>query len=240
MNPIHIVTEKKNIAKNVLTPGDPLRAKYIAENFLDNYKLVNTIRNMYIYTGEYKGKKVTIASSGMGIPSMGIYAYELYKFYNVENIIRIGTSGTVSKDVKVGDIVISDEAYSISNFNEIVNNDLSNHLKADRRINDIIESVAKENNLSYMRGNTYTSDVFDVYCNIDKYLEQFKENNLLIVEMEAFSLYTVSKYFNKKSTTIVTVVDSKFEKVEISPKERETSLNNMIKLALESIIKLGE
>lgn len=237
MKPIHIVTDKKNIYKNVIMPGDPLRAKYIAQNFLKDAKLVNDTRNMLIYSGTYKGKKVTVASSGMGIASVGIYAYELYKFYNVKNIIRIGTSGALSKEVKINDIVIADSAYSPSTFNKILNDSNNNILYGNKKINNLLEKEAMKLNLSYKRGMIYTTDVFDLYINIDKYLKKAPKD-ILISEMEAFGLFATSKYLNKNSSAIVTVVDSKFEKKKITAEMREKNLNDMIKLALETIIKL--
>ena len=116
MNPVHIVTDKKNIASRVLLPGDPLRAKYIAENYLENAELINTVRNMLGYTGYYKGKKVTVIGSGMGCASVCIYAYELYQIYNVKKIIRIGSAGAFNPNISVGDIVLGNYSFSFSNI----------------------------------------------------------------------------------------------------------------------------
>ena len=116
MKPIHVVTAKGNIAENVIMPGDPLRAKYIAEKFLENPELINNVRNMLGYTGTYKGKRVTVIGSGMGIPSIGIYSYELFYFYDVKNIIRIGTAGALNPNIKIGDVVLSTGCYSESSF----------------------------------------------------------------------------------------------------------------------------
>ena len=134
----HIESRKEDIGEIVLLPGDPLRAKYIAENFLEDYKLVNSVRNMYAYTGYYKGKMVTVFSSGMGIPSVGIYAYELFKFYDVKKIIRIGTCGTIHKDVKLLDVVLADSAYSVSTFPLLFDGDTDKEYPASSLLNNLI------------------------------------------------------------------------------------------------------
>jgi purine-nucleoside phosphorylase len=238
MEPVHLVTNKENIADIVLLPGDPLRAKYIADNFLENAELVNTIRNMYAFTGTYKGKRITVMGSGMGMPSMGIYAYELYHFYNVSKIIRIGTSGAYSNNVHVGDVVLSTAAYTPSNFAYSYSNEQIHIEKASEGLNNTIKETAKELNIDILTGPTITNDVFDVYVNI----EHLKNNNplndeLLAKEMEAFALFHIARKENKDASALISVVDSDFEDAIITPEDRETKLNNMIKLALESIIK---
>ena len=132
------------IAKTVIMPGDPLRAKYIAENFLEDYKLVNKVRGVYAYTGKYKGKEITVMASGMGMPSMGIYCYELFKFYNVENIIRIGSCGGYKPDLKLFDIILADKVFSESNFALTLNNEVCHIVEADSDLNNIISSTATE------------------------------------------------------------------------------------------------
>lgn len=239
MEPVHIVTEKGNIAPIVLLPGDPLRAKYIAENFLENAVLVNTIRNMFAYTGTYKGVRVTVCGSGMGIPSVGIYAYELYHFYDVEKIIRIGTSGTLSPTVNVGDIILSAGCYSISTFAFTWSKSKERFIPSTELLNNTISNTAKEINIPIKYGKTFTSDVFDVYTNIDHVFGgcEFKDE-LLTCEMEGFGLMHIAKVENKQAALLMTVVDSKFTPdVIVSPEDRQTKLNDMIKLALESIIK---
>ena len=154
MEPVHLVTDKNNIAEIVLLPGDPLRAKYIAENFLEGAQLVNTIRNMFAFTGTYKGKRITVMGSGMGMPSMGIYAYELYHFYDVKKIIRIGTSGAYSKNVHVGDVVLSTAAYTPSNFAYSYSNESVHLEKANEKLTNTIESTAKELNINVIKGPT--------------------------------------------------------------------------------------
>ena len=139
----HIEAKKEDIAKTVIMPGDPLRAKFIAENFLENYKLVNTVRNMYAYTGLYKGEKVTIMASGMGMASIGIYSYELYKYYDVKNIIRIGTAGSYTPDLNIYDVVLTNTCYSDSSFAKVQNNDEENMINASNSLNLYIANCRK-------------------------------------------------------------------------------------------------
>ena len=229
-----------DIAKTVIMPGDPLRAKYIAENFLDNYKLVNSVRCAYAYTGKYKGKEITIMASGMGMPSMGIYAYELFKIYNVENIIRIGSCGCYSPDLKLFDIILAEKVFSESNFAFTFNNDDCHIVSSNDNLNSIISDTATTNNIKLYKGNTVCTDCFDVYMtNVHKFLERVPENfNPLSAEMEAISLLYTAKVLNKKASCIMSVVDSKFISEVATAKERETGLNSMIKLALDSATKI--
>ncbi len=158
----HIGCEKEDIAETVLMPGDPLRAKYIAEHFLTDYKCVNEVRNMLGYTGFYKGKRVTVFASGMGIPSIGIYSYELYKYYGVENIIRIGTCGSFNPDIKVLDVVLSSGAYCKSYFDQLLDGVDVDFIQSSDTLNRKIINYAKVNNMDLKYGKTITSDVFDL------------------------------------------------------------------------------
>jgi len=235
----HNEAKKGDIAKIVLMPGDPLRAKYIADNFLSNVKQVNGIRNMLAYTGEYKEKTITVMAHGMGIPSVGIYAYELYKFYDVESIIRIGSCGGYSKDLELLDTILVDESYTESNFAYILNNDDCKRVKASDDINKIIEEVALEENIKYTKGNIFTSDVFDYYItDINKVLDRMPDD-IIGAEMESFGLFYLAKMLNKKAACLLTVVDLHYKKGEVSAEDRQTSLNNMIKLALEATLRIN-
>ena len=227
-----------DIAKTVIMPGDPLRAKYIAENFLENVKLVNQVRGMYAYTGTYKGNEITVMASGMGMPSMGIYAYELYKFYEVENIIRIGSCGGYKPELKLFDIILAEKVFSESSFALTLNNDNCHIAQADKELNSIIEKTAKETNINLFKGNTVCTDCFDVYMtDVNKFLERVPSDfNPLGAEMEAFALFYTAKMLNKKAACLMSVVDSKFIKEIATPEERQTGLNNMIKLALEATV----
>ncbi len=233
----HIESKKEDIAKNVLMPGDPLRAKYIAENFLEDYKLINTVRNMYGYTGKYKGKEVTVFASGMGVPSIGIYSYELYKFYDVENIIRIGTCGSFHEDIKLLDVVLSSGAYCKSYFDELLDGVDLNFIQSSAELNRKIMNKAKERYINLKVGKTITSDVFDLYCDDEeKFRGNFPDMNFLAVEMEAFGLFYIANKLGRNASALMTVVDSLYDKRSLSSEEREKSLNDMIEMALESII----
>ncbi len=228
------------IAKTVIMPGDPLRAKYIAENFLEDYKLVNKVRGVYAYTGKYKGKEITVMASGMGMPSMGIYCYELFKFYNVENIIRIGSCGGYKPDLKLFDVILADKVFSESNFALTLNNEVCHIVEADSDLNNIISSTATEENINIVKGNTVCTDCFDVYMtDVNNFLERVpKDLDPVGAEMEAFALFYVAKILNKKAACLMSVVDSKYIKEIATPEERQTGLNKMIKLALDSSLKL--
>lgn len=230
-----------DIAKTVIMPGDPLRAKYIAENFLDNYKLVNQVRGMYAYTGTYKGKEVTIMASGMGMPSMGIYSYELYKFYNVENIIRIGSCGSYKPEFKLFDIVLAKQVFSEGNFAYTLNNDNCHLVNSSNYLNSVLEESANDLNINIYEGNTVCTDCFDVYMtDVSKFLARVPEDfNPVSAEMEAFALFYVAKMLNKNASCLMSVVDSKFIKDVATPEERQSGLNNMITLALESSLNLN-
>ena len=236
-NPIHIEANA-DIAPLVLMPGDPLRAKYIAENFLEDAKLINQIRGMYGYTGTYKGVKVTVFGSGMGMPSASIYVFELVHYFNVKKIIRIGTCGAVSEDAKVGNILLAEKVYSESNFAYTYNDYKEHVVTSSNVLNQAIESVAKERQLPLLAGMMTTMDVFGPYIGVDRVLKRIpQEYHILGEEMEAFGLIHVANSMNIEATAIATVVDSKFSKIVLTPEEREKSLNDMITLALDAIIK---
>ncbi|MDE5630204.1 MAG: purine-nucleoside phosphorylase [Bacilli bacterium] len=239
MEPVHIVTEKENIAPIVLLPGDPLRAKYIAEKFLTDAKLVNEIRNMYAFTGYYKGVRVTVMGSGMGVSSVGIYSYELYHFYDVKKIIRIGSSGSLNKDAKILDVVLSTGAYSNSSFENTLIKREESFVESSKDLNETIKETAKDMNVNLKVGPTFTSDVFDVYVDISDIIDKCPmKDDLMCVEMEGFCLMHVAKFCEREASMLATIVDSKYQPgVIVTPEERETSLDTMITLALESIIK---
>lgn len=239
LKPVHIVTEKDNIAPIVLLPGDPLRAKYIAEKFLTDCELVNTVRNMFAFTGYYKDKRVTVMGSGMGVSSVGIYSYELYKFYDVEKIIRIGSAGSMNKDARILDVVLSTGAYSNSTFENALIKTEKPFVDSSQELNSTIINTAKEMNINLKVGPTYTSDIFDVYVDISEIIDKCPiKDKLLCVEMEGFGLMHIAKFCGKEATMLTTIVDSKYEPDNtVTPEDRETSLDTMITLALESIIK---
>ena len=235
--PIHIECKKEDIASVVIMPGDPLRAKYIAENFLDIAKLVTSVRNMLGFTGTYKGQRVTVMGHGMGMPSVSIYAWELFHFYNVEKIIRIGTAGVVSPDVLVPEVVLADNIYSESNFAFQYNGYGGHTVKPSVNLNKKILEVAKNKNMKIHVGTIMTCDVFGPYININAVLGRIPSGiEPLAEEMEAFGLVHVANSFHKEATCMVTAVDSKFSEVVLSIEQRETALNDMITLALDSLV----
>ncbi len=235
---VHIESKKEDIADIVLMPGDPLRAKYIAEKFLTDYKLVNKVRNMFAYTGYYKGKRVTVFASGMGVPSIGIYSYELYKFYDVKKIIRIGTSGSFNKNIKVKDVVLSTGAYCKSYFDQLLDGKDIDYIESSKSLNDTIIDTANSLHIPLKTGKTITSDVFDLYSDsMEKFKSNFKDDDYLATEMEAFGLFYIANKFKREATCLLTVVDSFYDKNSLTSEERERSLDMMITLALDSVIK---
>ena len=230
----HIEASINDIASTVIMPGDPNRVKYIAENFLEDIKLVNKVRGELAYTGYYKGKRITIFSSGMGIPSMGIYSYELYKYYNVENIIRVGSAGAYTKDLNIKDTFLVENSYSTSSYK--VEGTNSNLIPSNNELNNIIVNTSKKLNINLKQGNVYSSESFyELYLNIEELINKY---NIKCVEMETYSLFTNSIYFNKKASALLTISDSFVTKEALSSKEREEGFNKMIELALESSLKI--
>lgn len=236
----HNEAKLEDIADIVIMPGDPLRAKYISDNFLEESKLVNSVRGMYAYTGKYKGKRITVMASGMGMPSMGIYSYELFKFYNVNKIIRIGSCGSYSKDLKLFDIILSENCFSEGNFALAMNNEDCHIVSSDTELNNIILDTAKQEDINVVKGNTVCTECFDPYMtDVSKFFERLpKDFNPLGSEMEAFALLYTAKVLNKKACCIMSVVDSNYVTKVATPEEREKGLTDMIKLALESSLKM--
>lgn len=236
MKAIHIEAKKEDVAELVLMPGDPLRAKYIADTFLSDVKLINSIRNMLGYTGYYKNKRVTVMGSGMGIPSIGIYSYELYKFYDVKKIIRIGSGGSLNKDIKLMDLVLAKNSYSPSSFAYVWGKNVNNVIDASTSLNISILKTANKLNLKVNYGTIMTADVFTVYADVSHIFERMpKHIDLLANEMEAFGLFHIANMCGKEAACLMTIVDSKYDDKIVSEIDKEKNLNDMILLALESI-----
>lgn len=229
----HIEAKIEDIAPNVIMPGDPLRAKYIAETYLTDYKLVNGVRNMYAYTGYYKGKKVTVMGSGMGISSIGIYSYELFKFYNVENIIRVGSCGSYKKELDLYSLILVNKSYSESNYAETQNGCKDNILRPSLQLNNKIKEIAQDNNVKLNEGLIYSSEVF--YQEKDNYLDLVSKYDCLGVEMESFALFHNANVLGKKAACILTVSDNFITNTKTTVEERQTAFNEMIVLALKAI-----
>ena len=236
--PLHINAEIGEIAELVLLPGDPLRAKYIAENFLENPKLVTSVRNMLGYTGTYKGKKISVMSSGMGIASAGIYVFELFYYYGVKKIIRIGTCGGLTKNLKLLDVILTDNVYSETDFGLQFCGYTEKVVEASKKLNDTIKETSKELNISINEGLVNTTSVFGPYGDSEGIYNRMPSDLKPIAEeMEGFALCLLAKYFKKEATVLLTVSDAPHIKEVVSVEDRQLALNKMIKLALESIIK---
>ena len=233
---IHIKAAPNEIAKTVLMPGDPLRAKFIAENWLTEPKLVSTTRNVLFYTGTYHGHTLTIGASGMGCPSIGIYSYELYKFYDVETIIRIGTAGGYNTSLNLMDVLLVDQAWSESSYAKVAFDYNDNKMLPSPEVCTTIKSVANEKSIPLISGNIHSSDVF---YHKDPGTPIFaQENKCNAVEMEAFALFANANFLQKKAASLVTISDIIPAQTEISPEQREKALIPMIELSLAAAIRL--
>ena len=224
------------IAKNVLMPGDPLRAKFIAETFLENIKLVNSVRNMLAYTGEYKGKEITVMASGMGMPSIGIYSYELYSQYGVENIVRVGSAGAYTDKLNLFDVVLAESAWSESSFAKTQNGYDKDTTYPDRELNEKIIETAKKLNIPLHLEKIHSSDVFYTEPNVDSYKEHFAKHGCTCVEMESFALFHNAKVLGKKAACLLTISDSFTSHKVTTPEERQTAFTKMMEIALETFI----
>ena len=233
---VHIAAKKGEIAKTVLQPGDPLRAKYIADHFLTDVKLVSGTRNIFYYTGLYEGKEISVGASGMGIPSIGIYSYELYTEFEVDTIIRIGTCGAYTDDLKIFDVLNVENSASESTYAKFawgIEGDLISHQgKVFEAINETAQKTSKE----IKETNIHTSDIF--YRKEQGIPEVALKYNCTAVEMEAFALFANAQYLGKNAATILTVSDIIPTGEYISADQRETALKSMIELALQAGISL--
>ncbi|MDO4369298.1 MAG: purine-nucleoside phosphorylase [bacterium] len=226
----HISAKNGEIEKLVIMPGDPKRAKYIAEKFLENPKLVNDVRGMTAYTGTYKNKKISVVPSGMGMPSMSIYAYELFKFYGVEKIIRIGSCKSMQNNIKLNDILLALFAETSSNFSYSYMEVRNKQVGSSIYLNNLIREVSSKEGILIKEGKIYTSDVFYKTTNV----ENKKAYLSLGLEMESFALFLVAKSLRKQATSILTVSDT-LKGDSLTFKEREKGFDKAIKLALEAI-----
>ena len=233
----HNQAEFGDIAKTVLMPGDPLRAQFIAETFLENPVQFNSVRNMFGYTGTYKGKKVSVMGSGMGIPSISLYAHELYSFYGVENIIRIGSTGAMVPELKIFDTILVTSAYSASTYALEKCGDPNNIQEPDPELNEKIRKAAANLDIDVVEGRIWSSDVFYYEeSQNEKVMATAKEYGLVAAEMESFGLFATAKVLGKKSACLLTVSDSIVNHEETTAEERRSQLVNMIKVALEAAV----
>ena len=231
----HIDAETKDkIAKTVIMPGDPLRAKFIAKNYLENVVRINKTRNMFGYTGTYKGHKVTVMGSGMGIPSMGIYSYELFKFYDVENIIRVGSCGSYDTAYNVYDVVLIEESFGESNFIEIVTGEKTNIVLPSSELNSKLESSANAQNIKFKKAKAHCTDVF-YRKNFDDYKAVNKEHSCQIVEMETVALFANAKELGKNAAAVMTVSDCLVTGAFTTSTERQKKFTQMMEMALGTL-----
>lgn len=227
----HIEANQGEIAKTVIMPGDPKRAKLIADTYLENTKIVSDIRGIAIYTGTYEGKPVTVMASGMGMASLGIYATELFKIYDVDNIIRIGTCGALKENIKIGDVLLAKDSYTTSNFAHTLTGINQNLIESSEELNKKIKDIAKTIDINLKEVRINTSDIF--YTEYQD--ESIKKNNCVAVEMETFALLFLAKHFKKQATAILTVSDSILSKEQLTPEEREKNLKTAIILGLKTL-----
>ncbi len=229
----HIGAKLNEIADTVLMPGDPLRAKFIAENFLTDVNCFNKVRNMLGFTGTYKGKKISVMGGGMGMPSIGIYSYELFNFYNVQKIIRIGSAGAINSKVNLKDIVMAMGACTDSNFGSQYKLNGIFAPIADFNLLKNAESCAQSLGINTFVGNIYSSDVF--YSD-ESVLPEWDKMGVLAVEMEAAALYMNAARSGKKALCILTISDCPLRGLSLSSDERETGFCDMVKIALETAV----
>lgn len=236
--PKHNSAKIGEIAPIVVMSGDPLRAKYIARKYLKNAVLVSKVRNMLVFTGEYNGVRVTVMGHGMGMPSISIYAYELFHYYGVEKVIRIGTCGAVVPNIEVSDLIIASDVYTESNFAFQYDGGTNCLTTVDAELTNNILTVARNKNLAAHYGTVITCDNFGPYgIDLDAILARVPEGiHPIGEEMEAFALAYIANKVGKKAAIILTAVDSKFSDKEMTIEERERKLDDMITLALDSLL----
>lgn len=235
---IHINAQKGDIADTILLPGDPLRAKYIAENFLEDVTCFNEVRNMLGFTGTYKGKRISVMGTGMGVPSISIYIHELMEEYGVKNLIRVGTCGAIQKDVKVRDVILAQSASTDSFQNRKLFGNFEYAPTSDFELLLSSYNEAKKRDLEVKVGNVFTADSFyDEKGDV----EMMAKYGVLALEMESAALFTISKKFDARALAILTVSDHVLTGEATSSEERQTTFNEMIEVALDAAVPfIGE
>lgn len=232
----HIRANKGDIAETILLPGDPLRAKYIAETFLEDVVQYNNVRGMLGFTGTYKGKRVSVQGTGMGVPSIGIYTHELINEYGVKNLIRIGTAGSIQENIKIRDVVIAMSASTDSAINKLRFNGADYAPTASSELFLKAHEIGVKKGLSMKAGNVLTSDTF--YGDDPEAWKKWAKFGVLCVEMETAQLYTTAAKFGVNALTLLTISDSLVTGEVTSAEERQTTFNDMIEVALESALNL--
>lgn len=233
----HISAPEGAFAKTVLMPGDPLRAKFIAETFLTDPQLVTSVRNVLGYTGTYKGVPVSVMASGMGIPSIGIYSWELYKFYGVENIVRIGSAGSYRDWLNVMDVTLAKSAFSDSSYAQIQGGCPDHNILPSPELNETILQTAKDLNIDVKLSVVHSSDVFYADPSMGTWQQLAERTGTDCVEMESFALFHNAHMLGKRAACLLTISDSFVNHVELTAEERQNSFTEMMRLALEAAIR---
>ncbi len=231
MSTPHIEAKEGTIAKTVLMPGDPLRAKYIADTYLENVVKFNNVRNMFGFTGTYKGKKISVMGSGMGMASIGIYSYELYKFYDVDNIIRIGSCGAYSPDLNLYDVLLADKVWSESSYAFVQSGKDIHEEYPSKELNNKLLKVADDLGIKVIQGTIHSSDVF-YRENMKAFEGIYKEHGTIAVEMESFALFHNANVTGKNAACLLTVSDSLVTHEATTAEERQTAFTKMMDVAL--------
>lgn len=234
----HNEADKGIIAKTVLMPGDPLRAEFIANTYLEQVVKFNNVRNMYGFTGKYKDKEVSVMGSGMGMPSIGIYSYELYTVYGVENIIRIGSAGSYCSEADIYDVVLASEAYSESSYAKVQNGYDKDKTYPSEKLNQKILDVADRTGIPVIKGCVHSSDVFYREDKTPYYQRLYEEKGCIAVEMESFALFHNASVLKKNASCILTISDSFVSHKETTSDERQKSFVKMMELALETAVNI--
>lgn len=233
---VHIGANKGDIADKILLPGDPLRAQYIAENFLEDVTCYNEVRGMYGFTGTYKGERISVQGTGMGVPSISIYVNELIQSYDVQKLIRVGSCGALQKDVQVRDVILASTSSTDSQMNRMVFGGIDFAPTADFNLLKAAYDVGEEKGLNLRVGNVFTSDSF-YRDNAKDLFNQLADYNVLAVEMETTALYTLASKFDRQALSVLTVSDHIITGEETTSEERQTTFNEMIEVALEAAIQ---
>ncbi|MBU3190413.1 purine-nucleoside phosphorylase [Clostridium bowmanii] len=226
------VKEQGVIAKTVLMPGDPLRAKFIAETFLQNVEKFNNVRNIFGYTGTYKGRRISVMASGMGMPSIGIYSYELFNFYGVENIIRIGSCGSYTADLNLYDVILCTDAWSESTYAKVQSGYEYDTIAASLTLNNKLEKIANDLKIKIHKLRVHSSDVF-YRESFEEYRDIYEKHGCSSVEMESFALFHNANILGKKAACLLTVSDNLVTHELTTSEERQEAFTSMMKIALE-------
>ncbi|WP_188206574.1 purine-nucleoside phosphorylase [Alkalibacillus aidingensis] len=232
----HIGANKGDIADKILLPGDPLRAKYIAETFLEDVTCYNEVRGMYGFTGTYKGERISVQGTGMGVPSISIYVNELIQEYDVQKLIRVGSCGALQEDVKVRDVILAQTSTTDSQMNRMTFGGIDFAPAADFNLLKNAYDVGQERGLNLKVGNVFTSDSF-YRDNAMELFNKLADYNVLAVEMEATALYTLAAKYNREALAVLTVSDHILTGEETTAEERQTTFNDMIEVALDAALK---